>query len=93
MCLELVPQVVYNMEKLKVYSLDKHVKKHVKNLTTRNKLLNGIFKAGPEDFWLKICRIKFLGFAVSDFSYGPIKANARYASCSSYNIFGANCSF
>ena len=45
MCLELVPQVVYNMEKLKVYSLDKHVKKHVKNLTTRNKLLNGVFKA------------------------------------------------
>ena len=46
MCLELVPQVVYNMEKLKVYSLDKHVKNHVKNLTTRNKLLSGVFKAG-----------------------------------------------
>ena len=46
MCLELVPQVVYNMEKLKIYSLDKHVKKHVKNLTTRNKLLSGLFKEG-----------------------------------------------
>ena len=46
MCLELVPQVVYNMEKLKHYSLEKHVKKHVKNLTTRNKLLSGVFKAG-----------------------------------------------
>ena len=88
MCLELVPQVVYNMEKLKVYSLDKHVKKHVKNLTTRNKLLNGVFKAESYITQKTGCEIASAAH-ICDLT----EAYARYARSSSNNIIGADCGF